>query len=236
MDAFAVSVTDGLIYTDINKRKSFFIAGTFGFMQGLMPLIGYWVVELVSFIVGSSAGETAGLILANIVTWIAFILLLFIGGKMLVDAFKDLDKPAEKKESKKFSYKEVLIMGVATAIDAMAVGVSLWCKDNAGNPISNNITIWPHVVIIMICTFIISLIGLFLGTKINKLLKGKFEICSIIGGSILIALALYIVLGHYFEPKEYLLPYFAILFNLGALVIFVRNIIKYGKRRNTSKN
>ena len=58
MDAFAVSVTDGLTYTDINKKKSFFIAGVFGFMQALMPLIGFWLVEAVSIIVGESGGAT----------------------------------------------------------------------------------------------------------------------------------------------------------------------------------
>ena len=60
MDAFVVSVTDGLTYADINKKKSFFIALTFGLMQGIMPLIGYWIVELVEFIAGSAAGEQAG--------------------------------------------------------------------------------------------------------------------------------------------------------------------------------
>ena len=48
MDAFSVALTDGLTYTDINKKKSFFIAGTFGFMQALMPLIGFWLVEIVA--------------------------------------------------------------------------------------------------------------------------------------------------------------------------------------------
>ena len=57
MDAFAVSVTDGLTYTDINKKKSFFIAGVFGFMQALMPLVGYWLVEIYHKISISAIGK-----------------------------------------------------------------------------------------------------------------------------------------------------------------------------------
>ena len=191
MDAFAVSVTDGLTYTDIDKKKSFFIAGVFGVMQALMPLIGFWLVEMISVIVGESGGANAGKIMADVVSWIAFGLLLFIGGKMLIEGIKDLHKPAEEKEAKKFSVKEVLYFGVATAIDALGTGVAL----HSG--LSSTSTIWLHVCIIMIITFVISLIGLFLGNKIEKLLKGKFEITAIIGGCILIVLAIWIILSHY---------------------------------------
>ena len=192
MDAFAVSVTDGLTYTDINKKKSFFIAGVFGFMQALMPLIGYWLVYGISVLVGEAGGETAGKIMSDIVSWIAFVLLLFIGGKMLIEGIKDLHKPEEEKEPKKFSVKEVLYFGVATAIDALGTGVAL------ESGLSTTTTIWLHVVIIMVITFVISLIGLFLGNRIEKLLKGKFEITAIIGGCILILLAIWIILSHYF--------------------------------------
>ena len=191
MDAFAVAVTDGLTYTDINKKKSFFIASVFGVMQALMPLLGYWIVEIIEIIVGEAGGADAGRIMAIVVTWIAFTLLLFIGGKMLLEGTKELNKPAEEKEPKKFSVKEVLYFGFATAIDALGTGVAL----HSG--LSTNYTIWLHVSIIMVCTFIISLIGLFLGKQIVKLLKGKFEITSIIGGAILIALAIWIVLEFY---------------------------------------
>lgn len=197
MDAFAVSVTDGLTYTDINKRRMFFIAGTFGVMQALMPLIGYWLVEIVEVIVGQTAGEAAGEIMATIVTWIAFALLIYIGGKMLIEAIKDIKKPAEEKESKKFSVKEVLIFGVATAIDALATGVAFHARNGEGVAMSTNTTVWLHVTIIMVCTFVISLIGLLLGNKIEKLFKGKYEITGIIGGSILLILGIWIVLSHY---------------------------------------
>ena len=191
MDAFAVALTDGLIYEDINKKKSIFIASTFGIMQALMPLIGYFLVEIVSIIVGDVGGDNAGKIMAIIVTWIAFALLLFIGSKMLIEGAKEIKKPADEKTKKLFSYKEVLYFGFATAIDALGTGVAL----HSG--ISTNVTIWLHVSIIMVITFIISLIGLFLGEQIEKLLKGRHEITSIIGGSILIILAAWIVLSHY---------------------------------------
>ena len=124
MDAFAVSVTDGLIYSDINKKRIFFIAGTFGIMQALMPVVGYYAVELISFIVGSSGSDNAIHIFETFITWVSFGLLLFIGGKMLIEGIVEIRKPSEEKQTKLFSIKEVLVMGVATAIDAMAVGVS----------------------------------------------------------------------------------------------------------------
>ena len=191
MDAFAVSVTDGLIYKDIDKKKIFFIASTFGIMQGLMPLVGYFAVEIVSLIVGSSGSTEAIKIFGIVITWVSFGLLLFIGVKMLIEGIVEIRKPIEEKKDKLFSIKEVLIMGVATAIDAMAVGVSL----HAG--LSNNVTIWLHVSIICIITFAISLVGLFLGKQILKLLKGKTEITVIIGGCILILLAVWVVVSHY---------------------------------------
>ncbi len=191
MDAFAVSITDGLIYKDIDKKKIFFIASTFGIMQGLMPLIGYFAVEIVSLIVGSSGSTEAIKIFGIVITWVSFGLLLFIGVKMLAEGIVEIRKPIEEKKDKLFSVKEVLIMGVATAIDAMAVGVSL----HAG--LSNNATIWLHVSIICVITFAISLVGLFLGKQILKLLKGKTEITVIIGGCILILLAVWVVVSHY---------------------------------------
>ena len=188
MDAFSVALTDGLTYTDINKKKSFFIAGTFGFMQALMPLIGFWLVEIIERIAGDLAGEQAGQIASIVVKWVAFGLLLFIGGKMIIESIIELRKPAEEKTSKKFSFKEVIFYGFVTAIDALAAGVTL----HAG--LSNTATVWLHVSIILIVTFIMSLIGLFLGKQILKLLKGRYEISGIIGGVILIILAVAVVL------------------------------------------
>ena len=191
MDAFAVSVTDGLIYQDINKKKALFIALVFGVMQGLMPLIGYWLVELVEFIVSEGAGASAGNLMATVVTWTAFALLLFIGGKMIFEGVQSLRKPEEERKARLFSFKEVLFFGIATSIDALGSGVAL----HSG--LSNNVTIFVHVSIIICITFVISFIGVILGGKIEKLFKGKVEITSIIGGCILLLLAVWIVLSHY---------------------------------------
>ena len=191
MDAFAVSVTDGLIYQDINKKKALFIALVFGIMQGLMPLIGYWLVELVEFIVSEGAGASAGNIMATVVTWTAFVLLLFIGGKMIVEGVQSLRKPSEEKNVRLFSIKEVLLFGVATSIDALGSGVAL----HSG--LSTNTTIFIHIAIIISITFIISFLGVVLGGKIEKLFKGKTEITSIVGGAILVILAIWIILSHY---------------------------------------
>ena len=191
MDAFSVALTDGLTYSDINKRKSFFIAGTFGVMQALMPLIGFWLVELIQVIAGNVAGNKAGEIASLIVVWSAFVLLLFLGIKMLVESISEMKKTAEEKCAKKFSFKEVIFYGFATAIDALAAGVALHAD------LSTTTTVWLHVSIILVLTFVISLIGLFLGKQIMRLLKGKYEIAGIIGGSILILLAIWVVVSHY---------------------------------------
>jgi putative Mn2+ efflux pump MntP len=191
MDAFAVSITDGLIYQDINKKKALFIALTFGVMQGLMPLIGYWLVELVEFLINEGSAGSAGNIMSLIVVWTAFGLLLFLGTKMLVEGILALKKKEEEKPVRLFSYKEVLFFGLATSIDALGSGVAL----HSG--LSNNITIFIHISIIIVITFVISLLGVLLGNKIEKLLKGKVEITSIIGGCILLILAIWIVLSHY---------------------------------------
>ena len=190
MDAFAVSITDGLIYQDINKKKALFIALTFGVMQGLMPLIGYWLVELVEFLVNEGSAGSASKIMSLIVVWTAFALLLFLGIKMLVEGILALKKKEEDKPVRLFSYKEVLFFGLATSIDALGSGVAL----HSG--LSNNITIFIHISIIIVITFVISLLGVLLGHKIEKLLKGKVEITSIVGGCILLILAIWIVLSH----------------------------------------
>ena len=190
-DAFSVALTDGLTYSDINKKRSFFIAFTFGFMQALMPLIGFWLVELIETIAGASAGSQAGKIASLTVTWVAFGLLLLIGSKMLIESIIEMRKEKEEKKVKVFSIKEVIFYGFATAIDALAAGVA--CHAD----LSTTSTIWLHVSIILVLTFSLSLVGLFLGKQIMKLLKGKYEISGIIGGIILILLAVWVVISHY---------------------------------------
>ena len=198
MDAFAVSVIDGLIYVDMNKKRTIFIAASFAIMQAIMPLIGFWLIELINVIAGNSGGEAAKDIISTIVTWISFALLLFIGIKMIIEAILEMRKPVEEKTPQKFSVKKVLIMSVATSIDALATGVAFHSQNQAGIPISNTSTIWLHVCIIMVITFAISLCGVIFGNLIEKLFKGKYEITSIVGGSILVILAIWIVCSHYF--------------------------------------
>ena len=164
---------------------------TYAIFQALFPLIGFFIIELISTIVGSAAGEQAGKIMSVVITYVSFALLIFIGAKMIIEAIISYRKTEEEKEIKKFSIKEVLVMGVATAIDALAIGVTL----HSG--ISSTTTIWLHVSIIMCCTFIICLLGIVLAHQIHKLLKGKYEITGIIGGTILILLAIWVIVSHY---------------------------------------
>lgn len=191
MDAFSVALVDGLTMKGITKGRSFFIAGSFGLMQALMPLAGFWLVEAVEQMAGGLAGAEAGLIVAKIVVWVAFGLLLLVGGKMLIESIVDLRKSEEEKKEKEFSYKTILIYSVLTAIDALAAGVAM----HAG--LSDAITVWPHVSIILVLTFGLSLVGLFLGRQVMKLLRGKPEITGVIGGIILILLAVWVILSHY---------------------------------------
>ena len=190
MDAFAVSITDGLIYTDLTKKKSFFIAGTFGFLQALMPLIGYWIVELVVYFIDEAASIEVVNSLSLVVAWIAFALLMIIGGKMLIEGIITINRE-NVKHKKVFSLKEVFVMGIATSIDALATGFALHAE------ISDNLTVFLHVSIILVITFAICLVGIFLAKQIHKLLKGRCEIATIVGGSILIILAIWIVISHY---------------------------------------
>ena len=191
MDAFSVALVDGLTMKGINKKRSFFIAATFGFMQALMPLIGFWLVELVEVIAGESGGAKAAEITAKTVVWLAFGLLLVVGIKMLVESIIELKKPQEQKEEKQFSIKNIFLYSVLTAIDALAAGVALHAD------LSTRTTVWLHVSIILVLTFGLSLVGLFLGKHIMKLLKGKPEISGIIGGVILILLAIWVIVSHY---------------------------------------
>ncbi len=191
MDAFAVSVTCGLSYTDLNKKRMTFIALVFGVMQALMPLIGYWIVEVITFIVDEAAGATVGKIVGTVVSCIAFALLIFLGTRMIVYAVKEMKRPEEEKQPKTFSFREIMYFGVATSIDALGAGVAL----HAG--LSNNATIWLHVCIIMACTFTISLLGIILAKQVTKILKGRHEITGIIGGSILVILGIWILLSHF---------------------------------------
>ena len=131
MDAFSVALVDGLTMKGITKPRYFFVAGAFGLMQAIMPIIGFWLVELVERIAGEVSGAQAGEIAGIIVCWLAFALLLFVGGKMLIESIIELRKPQEEKKEKVFSYKEVLLYSVLTAIDVLSYSRSI--KTNTVN-------------------------------------------------------------------------------------------------------
>lgn len=174
MDAFAVSICDGIRINGLKKWQGIVIALTFGLFQGLMPLIGYYLGSLfMSYIEAYDH-------------WVAFGLLSIIGGLMIFEGIKGLIKP-ESVVPQQFKIRNILIEGVATSIDALAVGITLTTL-----PI---FIVWDVLTIAGI-TFIIALIGVLLGQEINKLLKGKYSITNIIGGTILIALGIIILIEH----------------------------------------
>ena len=179
MDCFVLSITDGLTITDLSQKKwrPFFIAAIFGLFQGLFPLVGFLLGEAFSSVIDSFDH------------WIALGLLCFIGGKMLLDGILSLVRP-EKKDPATFSIKSVLLQGVADSIDALAIGVTI--RTNIGA--TADYQIYVCLGIIAITSFLISLIGLFAGKGISKLLRGKYEIADIIGGVVLISLGAFICL------------------------------------------
>ncbi len=173
MDAFAVSISDGMCYKGMKKTQAVSIALAFGLFQGLMPLLGYL------------AGSTFSSAVQNIDHWFALILLGFIGGKMVVEAVRELRCPEQAQENcKEFSYRLLLVQAVATSIDALAVGVSFALM---------NVNIWTASSFIALVTFVCCIIGVFMGTRLGLLLKQKAEI---FGGLILIALGIKIFVEH----------------------------------------
>ena len=187
VDAFAVSITDGMVYRDLNKRKGVLIPLTFGLFQALMPIIGFYISLLLSQIQ----------IIEQIDHWIAFALLLIIGGKMIYDGAKELRETDEEVHVKKFSVPEVLTQGVATSIDALAVGFSLKAMLEGVSNIQ--LWAWISVAVIGVITFVVVLGGLFIGIKVGKLFKKKACIAAIIGGIVLILIGVKIVVGSYVE-------------------------------------
>lgn len=183
MDAFAVSVTDGLCYRNLTKVKGATIPLAFGLFQAVMPLIGYFV----AFGLGQAFEE----IFDKIDHWIAFVLLAIIGGKMIYDAIKQLRSKEEEIKEKKYSVPEVIVQGVATSIDALFVGVSFAATEGLKNSIPN---VLVGVAIIGVTTFAISLAGVLIGVKIGNVLKNKSGIATLIGGLVLIGIGLKILI------------------------------------------
>lgn len=179
MDAFAVSIGNGLSMKEKQTKAALAIAVSFGFFQALMPTLGYFL------------GTAFEQIIREFDHYIALIFLGFIGGKMIFDGIKELRarKKGEEPEEKgfKLSFGTLMIQAVATSIDALIVGVSF-----AALP---DVNIWAAVVLIGITTFAISLIGVFFGKKFGQLLGSRAEI---FGGIILVGIGLKVFIEHMF--------------------------------------
>lgn len=176
MDAFSVSLAAGLDEPKMKWNRMSLIAGTFGVFQAVMPMIGWVCVHTLI---------TYFKIFERFIPWIALGLLLFIGGKMLIEGIKNKDSNDEKKE---MSFKQLMIMGVATSIDALSVGFTI--------AEYNLLQAAVAALIIAIVTFIICIGGLIIGKKVGTKLAGK---ASILGGVILIGIGLEIFISSFFK-------------------------------------
>ena len=173
MDAFAVSVCKGLGMSKLNKKQMVVIGLYFGGFQALMPLVGWFVgTRFQSYI------ETFD-------HWIAFFLLLFIGGKMAIEAIKEWkEEDVVEVADKPLDHKELVIMAIATSIDALAVGITFAFL---------GVNIVSAISIIGCTTFCLSLVGVAMGNFFGTRYKKRAELS---GGIILILLGAKILLEH----------------------------------------
>ena len=163
MDAFSVSLANGLNEPSMKRSRMAFIAGVFAFFQALMPMIGWGCVHTIA---------TYFSLFEKMIPWIALILLLFIGGKMLIEGIKN-DEDAD--EIKNLGIGALIIQGVATSIDALSVGFTIADYDVLMAVVC--------AAIIAAVTFIICMVGLKIGKKVGTKISGK---ANILGGVILI--------------------------------------------------
>lgn len=166
MDAFSVSLADGLREPQMKRGRLLTIAGLFGGFQGLMPLIGWFLVHtVVRFFEG----------FLNVTPWIALVLLLFIGGNMLREGIRGGDL----EDVKVLSAGTLLLQAVATSIDALSVGISI-VRYSALQALVCSL-------IIAVITFGLCVIGLRVGRRAADRLQGKAQV---LGGVILILLGI----------------------------------------------
>ena len=170
MDAFAVSICKGLAMQKADWKGQLTCGVWFGGFQALMPLIGFFLGTLFASAIQA------------IDHWVAFVLLGFIGGNMLKEAF-------EKEECDgcccDLSFKTMLVMAIATSIDALAVGISL--------AMAGSVNIWVAILLIGFTTFSFSALGVKIGNVFGSRFEKKAQIA---GGVILILLGLKILLEH----------------------------------------
>ena len=172
MDAFAVSICKGLGMKRLDVKQAAIIAVFFGGFQGLMPVIGW------------ALGTGFQSYITPVDHWIAFALLAFIGAKMLFDAFHDDEEDSQELSSDRLAIKEVVLLAIATSIDALAVGITFAFLQ---------VDIVVSVLLIGIITFALSFIGVAVGHQFGA----RFEKpASIVGGVVLILIGLKILLEH----------------------------------------
>lgn len=169
MDAFAVSVCKGLSTQKLKAKHYLIIGAWFGGFQALMPTIGYFL------------GSTFEKYITSVDHWVAFILLAIIGGNMIREGCSMEDGKANDS----FSFKTMIVLAVATSIDALAVGITF--------ALLPDVNIVAAVSFIGVTTFIISAIGLKVGNIFGLKYKSKAEIA---GGIILILIGTKILLEH----------------------------------------
>lgn len=172
MDAFAVSICKGLGIKVSQYKNIIIIAVFFGFFQALMPLIGWFL------------GKQFEQYIVQYDHWVAFGLLALIGGNMIWGAISEKGEEEVCSTLTSINYKELVILAVATSIDALAVGVTFAFLQ---------VNILFSITTIGIITFIICLIGVVIGIQFGAKLKKKAEL---VGGIILILIGIKILLEH----------------------------------------
>lgn len=177
MDCFAVSIASGIILKRVRMRPMLIMALAFGFFQALMPLLGWIGASFFSHLI------------ENIDHWIAFAILAFLGGRMVLESFKDEDC---RHEFDPTSLKVVSALAVATSIDALAVGVSF-----AFLGVRSFSSILPSIGIIGFVSFALSFVGLMFGIRFGCGITRKLR-AELWGGVILIIIGTKILIEHLF--------------------------------------
>lgn len=177
MDCFAVSIASGIILKRVRMRPMLIMALAFGFFQALMPLLGWIGASFFSHLI------------ENIDHWIAFAILAFLGGRMVLESFKDEDC---RHEFDPTSLKVISALAVATSIDALAVGVSF-----AFLGVRSFSSILPSIGIIGFVSFALSFVGLMFGIRFGCGIARKLR-AELWGGVILIIIGTKILIEHLF--------------------------------------
>ena len=175
MDAFSVSLANGLNEPKMKKTKMCLIAGVFAVFQALMPMLGWVCVHTIVEVFGAFEG---------LIPWIALILLGFIGGKMLYEGIKGGENGDEPKKT---TLAALMVQGVATSIDALSVGFTIAEYDLLMAVVC--------ALLIAAVTFVICMTGVAIGRKFGTRLAGK---ASILGGAILIFIGIEIFVTNVF--------------------------------------